>query len=124
MTDRQNLQPPAIPKRSVPPPPPQSDAASAAPSTGEEVVATVIPYRNPAALAAYYLGVFSVIPVLGFFAAIPAFILGIFGFRAARRMPTAHGTGHALVGLLVGGLSIVGHMAVAALVVYSASTSS
>ena len=46
---------------------------------GDEGVATVIPYRNASALLAYYLGLFSCFPAMGFPLAIVALILGVQG---------------------------------------------
>ena len=60
-------------------------------------LATLIPYRNGAALAAYYCGVFGLIPGIGFILGPIAFILGIIGFVKARKNPQAHGTGHAIL---------------------------
>jgi hypothetical protein len=74
-------------------------------STGggvDEAVATVIPYKNPAALIAYYLGLFSCFPVLGFPMAIVALVLAFKGFKARRLNPKAHGTAHAWIGLICG----------------------
>lgn len=64
----------------------------------------LIPYRNPAALTAYYLGIFSLMPLLGLVVAIPAFVLGIVGWRRCRRAPQIRGGVHAWVGILMGGL--------------------
>jgi len=36
------------------------------PSRGDDGLATLIPYRNPKSLIAYYCGVFGLIPILGF----------------------------------------------------------
>ena len=63
----------------------------------------LIPYKNPAALAAYYLGLFSLFPVLGFFLAVPAFILGIKGLRKRRENPLIKGSVHAWIGIIMGG---------------------
>jgi hypothetical protein len=73
------------------------------PST--EAVATLIPYRNARALIAYYCGVFSLIPCLGLVLGPVAFILGILGLRYVKANPGAHGTGHALAGIILGGLT-------------------
>jgi hypothetical protein len=64
--------------------------------------ATVVPYRNGAALAAYYLGVFGLIPGVGFLLGPIALIFGIVGLVKARKNPKAHGTGHAIIGILLG----------------------
>lgn len=72
--------------------------------TSDDGLASLIPYRNGAALAAYYLGIFSFIPVLGLLLGVPAFILGIKGLRVAGRNPMAKGKVHAWVGIITGGL--------------------
>jgi hypothetical protein len=72
------------------------------PSAGNDTVATVIPYKNVGALIAYYLGLFSCFPVLGFPLAIIALVFGIRGLRAVRANPIVHGTAHAWVGLICG----------------------
>jgi hypothetical protein len=64
----------------------------------------LIPYRNPKGLIAYYLGLFSIIPMLGFFLAVPALVLGIMGVRYANRNPTAKGKIHAWVGIIGGAI--------------------
>jgi hypothetical protein len=70
-----------------------------------EAVSTLIPYKNARALIAYYCGVFSLIPCAGLALGPAAFILGILGLRYVRAHPTAHGTGHAIVGIVLGGLT-------------------
>jgi hypothetical protein len=72
--------------------------------SGGDGLATVVPYRNGPALAAYYLGVFGLIPVLGFVFGPLAFVLGIVGLIKARRTPNAHGTGHAIAGIVLGAI--------------------
>ena len=67
-----------------------------------EGFATLVPYRNGPALAAYYTGVFGLIPILGFILGPVAFILGIIGLVKARKNPKAHGTGHAIAGIVLG----------------------
>ncbi len=88
-------------------------------ATGDEAVATVVPYRNPSALIAYYLGVFSLMPCLGLLLAPFAFVLGILGLRYRKRNPQAHGLAHAWIGIIIGGLSIIGHGAAFALIFLS-----
>lgn len=77
----------------------------------------VIPYLNPLALGAYYLGVFSVIPGTGFFCAVGAVPLGIGGLRERRHRPEVRGTVHAWIGIVLGSLSFAAHVLVAALMV-------
>jgi len=69
-----------------------------------DTVSTIIPYRNPPALIAYYLGLFSLLPMIGLFLAIPAVILGIAGLRYRSRNPHVRGAAHAWIGIIMGGL--------------------
>lgn len=64
----------------------------------------LIPYKNPHALIAYYLGLFSLFPCLGLLLAIPAFILGIMGLQRVKANPVIRGTVHAWIGIIMGGL--------------------
>ena len=73
---------------------------------GGDGFARVVPYRNGAALAAYYCGVFGIIPLAAPFLSPIAFILGIIGLVKARKDPKARGTGHAIIGIVLGLLSI------------------
>ena len=70
-----------------------------------DAVETFIPYRNPIGLTAYYLGVFSFIPCLGLVLGPAALIFGIVGVRYRKRHPTAGGMGHAVSGIVMGGLT-------------------
>ena len=63
----------------------------------------IIPYKNPKALIAYYLGIFSFIPVLGIPLGLTAFVLGILGLRDRKRDPIIKGSVHAWIGIIVGG---------------------
>ncbi len=83
--------PPVLPAA---PPPPTSDGG----------LNVIIPYKNIRALTAYYLGVFSAIPVLGLPLGLAAFALGILGLRFQRKNPAAGGVVHAWIGILAGGL--------------------
>ena len=88
-------------------PPPMHSSASTADATGG-----LIPYKNPPALIAYYLGVFSLIPVLGFFLGIAAIILGINGLGVKKREPSRKGTAHDLVGIILGTIVVIVHILV------------
>ena len=68
---------------------------------------TMIPYQNPRALAAYYLGIFSMIPILGLLLAPVAIIMGILGLRKARAGSQAKGGVHAAIGVILGALSLI-----------------
>ena len=69
---------------------------------GDEVVSTIIPYKNPKALAGYYCGIFSLFPILGFILGPTALVLGIMGLRYVKVRPEAHGTAHAIIAIIGG----------------------
>ncbi len=62
----------------------------------------VIPYKNGMALASYYCGVFSLIPVLGGVLGVIAIVLGVMGFQYAGKHPNAKGKAHAVTGIVLG----------------------
>ena len=69
--------------------PPAFAPGAAAASGGDGGVNVLIPYKNPKALIAYYLAIFSLIPCLGLLLGIAAFILGLLGLKAAKAHPQA-----------------------------------
>lgn len=64
----------------------------------------VIPYKNPKALIAYYLGIGSGLPMIGLPIGIAAFILGVLGLRDRKQNPVIKGSVHAWIGIGCGGL--------------------
>ena len=99
----------------VPPPVPVAAVENRGDATGG-----IIPYKNPHALTAYYLGVFSIFPVLGFFFGVAAIVLGVSGLKQRKRNPVIRGSVHAWIGIVCGSLSVLVHvLLVALLVVYS-----
>lgn len=98
-------------------PPPES-VGSASSGSGINVI---IPYKNPRALIAYYLAVFSLIPFVGIVLGLAAFVLGILGLRFRRQNPTAGGVVHAWIGIILGGLCGFGWLVVTILVIFSAA---
>lgn len=62
----------------------------------------LIPYRNFCSLLGYYLGIFSLIPLVGILLALPALILGIIGLVIARKEPDRRGKVHAIVAIILG----------------------
>ena len=68
--------------------------------TSDGTLGGMIPTKNPAALAAYYLGIFSTIPLLGVPLGIAAVVLGIKALRKARERPEVKGKIHAWVGII------------------------
>ena len=67
-----------------------------------DVTGGIIPYKNPAALAAYYCGVFSLIPGLGCALSPIAICLGILGLVKASAHPKSKGRAHAITGIVFG----------------------
>jgi hypothetical protein len=88
--------------------------------TSDGTLGGLMPYKNVHALAAYYLGVFSIIPFLGIALGIAAFIFGIKGLRNAREHPEVKGKVHAWVGIIAGGLFAALYLFLTGLLIYSA----
>ena len=78
-------------------------AARAQDNSEGDATGGIIPYKNPKALIAYYLGILSGLPIIGFFLAIPALVLGIMGLRDRNRNPVIKGSIHAGIGIGCGG---------------------
>lgn len=70
--------------------------------SSDDAASHVIPYKNPQALTAYYLGVFSLIPCLGAPLGLAAIVLGVIGLQKVKRNPEIHGTVHAWIGIVMG----------------------
>ena len=77
-----------------------------------EAIETLIPYKNPLGLFAYYTGVFSFIPCAGLALGPTALILGIMGVRYRNKHPTAGGLGHAISGIVMGTLTTLANYGV------------
>lgn len=92
---------------SSPPPipggPSQIPAAPAPQKQEGDSTGGVIPYKNPSALWAYYLGIVSGFPLIGLPFGIAAFVLGIMGLSARRKNPAIKGSVHAAIGIGCGG---------------------
>jgi hypothetical protein len=93
----------------APPTFPAPPAATTA--TPDSPISAVVPYKNPKALIAYYFGIFSLIPCLGLPLGLAAFVLGLLGLKAAKAQPNTHGTVHAWIGIVLGGLCALGNLA-------------
>ena len=76
----------------------------------------MIPDKNPSALTAYYLGIFSIIPCLAIPMGLAAVVLGLRGLALVKERPEVRGRTHAWVGIISGGLfgliNIIGLIAV------------
>jgi len=67
----------------------------------------LIPYKNPKALIAYYLGLLSGLPLIGLPIGVAALVLGIMGLRDRARNPIIKGSIHAGIGIGCGGFFAV-----------------
>lgn len=79
------------------------------PQHGHDSTGGVIPYNNPKALLAYYLGIFGLLccitPLpLGL---VPV-VLGVMGLQARAQNPAIKGSVHAWIGIVLGGISALG----------------
>lgn len=77
----------------------------------------IIPYKNPKALIAYYLGILSGLPLIGIPVGLAALILGIMGLRDRSRNPVIKGSVHAAIGIGCGGFFFVLWSVVAVIIV-------
>jgi Domain of unknown function (DUF4190) len=103
------------PNPAQPPPIPNFSQPEQGDSTGG-----LIPYKNPYALVAYYTGIFSLIPLLGFILSLIAVPLGIIGLRQRKKRPVISGAVHAWVGIVCGSFSLLAHLGVVAAFVFLA----
>jgi len=83
----------------------------------DDGVATIIPYRNGMALAGYYVGVFSLIPIVGLILGPLGIIFGIVGLRRVGRNPEIKGTGHAVTAIVLGGLATLAYWGIVIFIV-------
>jgi hypothetical protein len=74
-----------------------------------DVTGGIIPYKNGPALAAYYIGIVS---MLCCFAGLPvgivAVVLGIMGLKKRARQPEVKGSVHAWIGIICGVIGTLG----------------
>jgi hypothetical protein len=97
------------PQPAAPPPPPTGG--------GDQALQALIPYKNAPALIGYYLAVFSLVPCVGLFLGAAAVVLGIKGWQVGRENPQFHGKAHALVAMILGGLTFAGNAVLAIFIV-------
>ena len=62
----------------------------------------LVPYKNPAALVGYYIGICSCIPFIGILLGPAAIILGIKGLGTVKKYPQKKGTVHAWIAIAFG----------------------
>ncbi len=68
----------------------------------EEEGPALVPYKNPAALVGYYIGICSCIPAIGLILGPAAIILGIKGLITVKKHPLKKGTVHAWIAIILG----------------------
>ena len=66
---------------------------------------TPLPFGNPQAVAALYLGIFTTIPVLGIFLGLLALIFGLIGLNKVKHNPEVRGRAMSWVGIVIGGIN-------------------
>ena len=97
----------------IPPYPPQHGEGDA---TGG-----VIPYKNPYALTAYYLGLFSLLCcVTPLPLGLVPLVLGVIGLQKRARNPVIKGSVHAWIGIICGGISALGSILIAVVMIAGA----
>lgn len=74
---------------------------------GGDSTGGVIPYKNPHALIAYYLGIVALLPIIGLPFGIASLILGIMGLAKRKKNPQIKGSVHAWIGIAGGIFSLI-----------------
>jgi len=109
--------PPRVPASQQPPPvAPPTQAGEIGGGPTPDATGGVIPYKNPAALIGYYVGIFSLIPGLGVPLALAALVLGVVGLRMRARKQAYGGQVHAWVAIVLGLVSLAYHTAAIVLI--------
>ncbi len=67
----------------------------------------LIPYKNPHALIAYYLGIVALLPLIGLPFGIASVILGVMGLSRRKKNPIIKGSVHAWIGIVFGVFSML-----------------
>lgn len=112
-----NSNPPEKPQQPLPPQgqanpystPADYQHPPAHPHPGQQGDSTggVIPYKNPHALIAYYLGIVALFPLIGVPFGIASIILGVSGLKKRKQNPVIKGSVHAWIGILGGVFSLI-----------------
>lgn len=99
-------QPPPPSQPAAPPPlhpPTTADTLASAPTP--DATGGVIPYKNPAALIGYYLGIVGLFPAFGLPLAVAAVVLGIVGLRRRALGKAWGGVVHAWIAIVLGSIA-------------------
>ena len=81
----------------------------------------VIPYKNPYALTAYYLGLFGLLCcVTPLPLGLVPLVLGVIGLQKRAQNPAIKGSVHAWIGIVCGGISALGSILIAIILIAGA----
>jgi len=100
--------------------PPMGAGALGTPDSGASVI---IPYKNTSALVGYYVSIAALIPIVGLVAGPVAVVLGVKGLKAVKADPRVHGTAHAWVAIVLGGLASLLYWGIVLIMVIAAIAS-
>lgn len=95
----------------APPTRPGPIAPRGAVPSGDGGITTLIPYHNPPALIGYYVSVGSLIPILALLLGPTAIVLGCVGLNKRKADPRVKGMAHAIVAIVLGGLTTLANLA-------------
>ena len=85
--------------------PPRHRSEVEKPDNDSNALSHIIPTKNAPAIAAWYLGVFGIIPGLGLPLAVAAIVMGIMGISRASKAKV--GLWHSILGLSLGVMALV-----------------
>lgn len=99
-------QPPPItpPQQDYSRPPEFAQGYASLPPGPPTALDRLIPAKNAKALLAYYMGVFSIVPCFTPILGPAAIVLGVLGLKECKRDPNLPGKGHAITGIVLGGI--------------------
>jgi hypothetical protein len=88
------------------------------PISSPDPFASMIPSQNKSGLIAYYLGLFSILPIIGLPMGIVAVVQGVKGNRLAKEHPEVKGGTHAKVGIGCGLIGALFNLAIVLFILY------
>lgn len=91
-------------------PPTRAGSVGVGQAHSPDATGGVIPYKNPAALIGYYVGVFGLVPMLGVPLALAAIVLGVLGLVRRKKGLAMGGQVHAIIAIVLGCLSLGYHV--------------